>query len=85
MKRKGLLHIFGLVIAPGLVSLSTVEAWPSSFATCYYACSESGPYAAYTSYFDCCYGDRSALWCPVGETPMGGNSWSDAYGEEIPC
>lgn len=87
MKRKELLRIFGLVIALGLVSLSTVDAWPWSWHadTCYYSCSESGPYGAHTSYHDCCYGDPSEFWCPPGETPGRGNSWSPAYGEEMPC
>ena len=71
---KRLLRTLGLVIAFGLVSLTTVDAfaWPYSpyeYDTCYYTCSDGNVYTAYTTRAECCYTTLNGFWCPPGESP----------------
>jgi hypothetical protein len=73
---KGLLRIFGLAAALGLVSLSTVEAGSGlewAWEPCAYYCDGNGPYQTWTSsYGECCSGSSSVLVCPPGETASPG-------------
>jgi hypothetical protein len=69
---KRLLRILGLVLALGLVSLTTADAWPYDEDLCFYACGDdySTSYQMWTSQRDCCgRSSQPTWWCPNGETP----------------
>lgn len=75
MKRKGLLRIYGLVVALGLVGLTTVEAYPV-YGNCIYACSDSGLQSGFATYYDCC-SSSPFLGCPTAAGTPSAYSWND--------
>lgn len=70
MKRKGLLRIFGLAAALGLVSLTASAAFPA-VEPCNYYCDGGGAYQTWATRADCCSSNPKVLWCPPGEAPYG--------------
>lgn len=78
---KRLLRIFGLVVALGLVSFTTVDAWPYyDYDNCYYMCTDGNDfYTNFTTYSDCCNRQDFTGWCPSGQTFAGVIGWGGTY------
>lgn len=86
---KSIIRILGLVLALGLVSFTTVDAWPYyDYDNCYYICSDGKSettYQAWTTYGECCNGTGANLWCPAGQTPQYPFGWGGTYTPLAAC
>lgn len=69
---KGLLRVVGLLGAFGLVSFTSVDAWPYDYGydSCYYYCDDYSTQQVWTSWSECCSASSHPGWCPPGETPI---------------
>ena len=81
---KRLLRTFGLVVALGLASFTTVDAWPI-YDLCAYYCTDSSFHQRSSTRSECC-STASLNWsCPPGQTSTGGFQWGGTGVELETC
>lgn len=84
---KRLLRIFGLVVALGSVSFTSVDAWPI-YDLCAYYCTDGKTYDFHqrsSTHSECCSSASFSWWCPPGQTSTGGFQWGGTYVELESC